>query len=87
MNQLNSKNALDSGRACLVLFSKATSRIELTIRNLYDGLPVRRVAPCDGLEVRRTGKFISAGRLSSGSPTHFRSTWGVVQLRGWLMRF
>ena len=42
---------------------KASGRIELTIRNLYDGLPVRRVAPCDGLEVRRTGKFISAARL------------------------
>ena len=41
---------------------KASGRIELTIRNLYDGLPVRRVAPCDGLEVRRTGKFISAAR-------------------------
>ena len=39
--------------------------IELTIRNLYDGLPVRRVVPCDGLEVRRTGKFISAGRLNA----------------------
>ena len=31
---------------------KASGRIELTIRNLYDGL-----------EVRRTGKFISAARL------------------------
>ncbi len=40
-------------------------RIELTIRNLYDGLPVRRVAPCGGLEVRRTGRFISAARLST----------------------
>ena len=44
---------------------KASGRIELTIRNLYDGLPVRRVAPCDGLEVRRTGKFISAARLTT----------------------
>ena len=43
---------------------EARGRIELTIRNLYDGLPVRRVAPCDGLEVRRTGKFISAARLT-----------------------
>ncbi len=46
---------------------KASGRIELTIRNLYDGLPVRRVAPCDGLEVRRTGKFISAARLRTGA--------------------
>ena len=45
-------------------FRKAGGRIELTIRNLYDGLPVRRAAPCDGLEVRRTGKFISAARLN-----------------------
>ena len=84
---------------------KATGKIELTIRDLYDGLPVRRLGvcpntqlsrddttmyggkliintqhveldsvnlryrdrlldPCDGLEVRRTGIFISAGRIN-----------------------
>ena len=54
-----------SGRLNPALRLKASGRIELTIRNLYDGLPVRRVAPCDGLEVRRTGKFISAARLNT----------------------
>ena len=54
---------------------KASGRIELTIRNLYDGLPVRRVVPCDGLEVRRTGKFISAGRLIVG----LAHAWSAVE--------
>jgi len=38
--------------------------MELTIRDLYDRLPVRSVAPCVGLEVRRTGQFISVARLA-----------------------
>ena len=71
---------------------KATGRIEFTIRNLYDGLPVRRVVPCDGLEVRRTGKFISAGRLKrptsksaservASAPSPTRSRFELVEIR------
>ena len=57
---------------------KASGRIELTIRNLYDGLPVRRVAPCDGLEVRRTGKFISAARLKETLVRVARAIYFVI---------
>lgn len=60
--QLAGHRELLSRAACSDL--KATGKIELTIRDLYDGLPVRRLDPCDGLEVRRTGIFISAGRIN-----------------------